>query len=139
MNAYLVVKHLHVTCVALSFAGFAGRGIWLLRGRSLPRRGWRHWLAHVNDTILLVAAIGLVVMSGRYPLADAWLTAKVLGLVAYVILGSIALRQGLPKRTRLGVWLTALAVFGYVVSVALTKSPNGFLLWLAPFNPSGGG
>jgi uncharacterized membrane protein SirB2 len=139
MNAYSAVKHLHVTCVALSFIGFTGRGLWLLCGRSLPRRGWRHWLPHVNDTVLLAAAIALVVMSGQYPLAVAWLTAKVLGLVVYVSLGSIALRQGMTPRTRLVAWLVALMVFGYVVSVALTKNPAGFLILPVALSSNGGG
>lgn len=139
MNAYLLVKHIHVTCVALSCAGFAGRGIWLLCGRCLPEKGWRHWLPHANDTLLLLAAIVLAVMSGQYPIAESWLTAKVLGLVVYVILGSLALRKQMPERARLVLWLAALAVFGYVVSVALTKSPIGFLLWLVTVSPSDGG
>ena len=53
---------------------------------------WIRVLPHINDTVLLSAAVGLVLMSGQYPFVDAWLTAKVLGLTAYIILGSLALR-----------------------------------------------
>jgi uncharacterized membrane protein SirB2 len=139
MNIYLAIKHLHVACVSLSLAGFVGRGLWLLFGRALPKRGWRHWAPHVNDTLLLLAAIALVATSGQYPLAEGWLTAKILGLVVYVTLGSIALRRGIGRTTRLAAWSAALLVFAYVLSVALTKNPTGFLIWLAPFSPSGGG
>lgn len=139
MSVYLAVRQLHIACVMLSVTGFAGRGLWLLSGRSLPRRGWRHWAPHANDTLLLLAAIALTVMSHQYPIVDAWLTAKLLGLVAYVMLGSVALRGGLHRTTRLAVLLAALAAFAYVVSVALSKSAYGFLSWLRPLTSSGGG
>lgn len=139
MSEYLIVKHLHIACVTLSIGGFVGRGIWVLGGRQLPRRGWRHWLPHANDSVLLIAAIALTVMTGQYPLRDAWLTAKVLGLVAYVMLGSIALRDSVGRKTRFAAGLSAVAVIGYVVSVALTKNSYGFLVWLSWFNSSGGG
>jgi hypothetical protein len=31
---------------------------------------------------------------------------------------------------RASAWIGAMLVFGYIVSVALTKDPRGFLLWL---------
>jgi uncharacterized membrane protein SirB2 len=66
-------------------------------------------------------------MSGQYPFVDAWLTAKVLGLTAYIILGSLALRAGSAPGIRISAWLAALVVFGWIVSVALTRQPQGFL------------
>lgn len=131
MSAYLAIRQVHIACVVLSVSGFAGRALWLLAGRSLPRQGWRHWAPHANDTLLLLAAIALAVMSRQYPFVDAWLTAKLVGLATYVILGSLALRTGLAKAARLTALLAALAAFAYVVSVALAKSPYGFLVWLA--------
>jgi uncharacterized membrane protein SirB2 len=62
---------------------------------------------------------------------QSWLTAKLLGLVVYIILGSIALHYGPNKPLRATAWLAALLVFGYIVSVALTHAPQGFLLWLS--------
>ena len=82
-------------------------------------------LPHVNDTVLLAAALALSVMSGWYPFVEAWITAKVFGLIAYIILGSLALQPGRRKGLRLASWLAALAVFGYIVSVALLHDPRG--------------
>lgn len=65
----------------------------------------------------------------QYPFVHDWLTAKVLGLIVYIILGSIALKYGPTKPIRAMAWVAALAVFGYIVSVALTHTPRGFLLW----------
>jgi uncharacterized membrane protein SirB2 len=88
-------------------------------------------LPHINDTVLLTAALWLVLMSGQYPFVDNWLTAKVLGLTAYIILGSLALRAGSTPGVRLLAWLAALAVFGWILSVALTRHPLGLLTTVA--------
>ena len=127
---YLAVKYLHVTCVIVSITGFFLRG-WLTFANSpVMNQRWLKWAPHVNDTLLLAAAIGLAAMSGQYPLADSWLTAKIVGLLAYILLGMVALKAGRSRGVRIVAWLGALAVFGYVVSVALSRNPAGLLLWL---------
>ena len=93
------------------------------------RRRWVRVTPHIIDTVLLASAIGLTWVLEQYPFVHGWLTAKVLGLIAYIILGSIALRYGPTKPIRTAAWIAALIVFGYVVSVALTHTPLGFLLW----------
>lgn len=122
---YLAVKHLHVTCVVLSIAGFFLRGVLMLRDSPLLARRWMKIVPHVNDTVLLVAALTLSWLGGAYPFVDAWLTAKVFGLIAYIILGVLALQPGRPKPLRIAAWAGALAVVGWVVSVALTRHPAG--------------
>lgn len=122
---YLALKHLHITCVILSGAGFFLRGLLMIGESPILRRRWIRIVPHVNDTILLAAALALAVLAHQYPFVAPWVTAKVFGLTAYVVLGSVALKTGRTKRTRVMAWLAALAVFGYVVGVALTKSPWG--------------
>lgn len=123
---YLAFKHLHVTCVIISITGFFLRGLLMWAESPVLRQGWLRWLPHVNDTLLLVAAIALSVLSEQYPLVAPWLTAKIFGLIAYIILGSVALKAGRTRAVRLAAWLLALVVFAYVVSVALSKNPWGF-------------
>jgi uncharacterized membrane protein SirB2 len=64
------------------------------------------------------------------PSRGAWLLAKIIGLVAYIGLGMVALKPGRPPAQRALAWLAALAVFGYIVSVALTRNPLGFIALL---------
>jgi uncharacterized membrane protein SirB2 len=125
--SYLILKHLHITFVVISVAGFTLRGIWMLKDSPLLDRLWVRVVPHVNDTLLLAAAIGLSVVQQQYPFVHDWVTAKVLGLLAYIGFGMFALRRGRSKRVRAGFWLAALASFAYIVSVALTKNPLGFL------------
>lgn len=129
MNTYLLLKHLHVTCVVLSVTGFFLRGVWMLTDSPLLDRLWVRVAPHVNDTLLLLAAIGLSVVQQQYPFVHGWVTAKVLGLLAYIGFGMFALRRGRSKAVRAGFWLASLASFGYIVSVALTRDPRGLLIW----------
>ena len=122
---YFAIKHLHVACVILSGAGFFLRGLLMLTDSPLSGARWLKVAPHINDTLLLGAAIALTVLTSQYPFVDAWVTAKVFGLFAYIVLGSLALKAGRTKRMRVGAWLAAMAVFAWVASVALTKSPWG--------------
>lgn len=123
---YTLVKYVHVASVILSITGFFLRGVLVIRASPLMKARWLGVLPHINDTILLVAALSLAAMSGQYPFVVGWVTAKVLGVMAYIILGSLALRPGSTPRMRVVCWLAAMAVFGWIVSVALSRQPAGF-------------
>jgi uncharacterized membrane protein SirB2 len=129
---YIAIKHLHVACVIVSITGFFLRGLLMLADSPILRRKWLRWAPHVNDALLLTAAIALSVTSAQYPLVEPWLTAKVFGLIAYIMLGSLALKAGRRRGIRLAAWLGALVVFAYVASAALTKNAWGFLAVLGP-------
>jgi uncharacterized membrane protein SirB2 len=131
---YVAIKHLHVACVIVSIAGFILRSLLILAGSPILRQKWLRWAPHVNDTLLLTAAIALSVSSAQYPFVEPWLTAKIFGLIAYIILGSLALKAGRSRGIRLAAWLGALATFAYVASVALSKSPWGYLAALGPLS-----
>jgi uncharacterized membrane protein SirB2 len=124
---YLAVKYVHVISVVLSLTGFFLRGILMMRDSPLLAARWIRVVPHINDTVLLVAALSLAAMSGQYPFVVGWVTAKVLGVIAYIILGALALRDAGTRRMRIACWLASLAVFGWIVSVALTRQPLGFL------------
>lgn len=123
---YTVLKYLHVTCVVLSGAGFALRGVWMVLASPMLERRWVRVLPHVVDSALLASAIALAVSIGQYPLVQGWLTAKVLGLIAYIVLGSIALKRGRTRGMRIATFCAALLAFAYIVAVAATKSAAPF-------------
>ena len=87
---YLAIKHLHITCVALSLAGFLLRGLWMCADSPLLYASLTRRLPHIVDALLLGSAIALAVMSGQAPFVQAWLTAKVAGLLVYIVLGALA-------------------------------------------------
>ncbi|WP_292037880.1 SirB2 family protein [Massilia sp. UBA6681] len=120
---YIALKHLHVTFVALSGLLFLVRGIWMLRASPKLEQRWARIVPHIVDTLLLASAIGLAVVSHQYPGQMPWLTAKVVGLVAYIVLGTIALKRGRTQGLRTAAFVGALACFAYIVAVAVTKNP----------------
>ena len=124
---YLLVKQVHVACAVLSVAGFALRGALMLRDSALLQSRVARVAPHVVDTLLLASAIALAWQSGQYPFAQSWLTAKLLALIAYIVLGTIALKRGRTKGLRTVAFWLALLVVLYIVSVALTRNPLGFL------------
>jgi uncharacterized membrane protein SirB2 len=73
--------------------------------------------------VLLASAVALAVMTRQYPFVSAWLNAKVIALVLYIGLGTVALKRGRSKRTRVAAWIAAQLVLLYIVSVALTRDP----------------
>ena len=126
MVDYLVIKAVHVTCVAVSYALFLVRGIWMIRDSAMLERRWVKVLPHVNDTLLLVAAIALALALRQYPFVHGWLTAKVAALAGYIVLGRVALRPGRARAARVAAWIAAQIVFLYIVAVAYTR--NALLL-----------
>ncbi|HRE18788.1 MAG TPA: SirB2 family protein [Rhodocyclaceae bacterium] len=128
MLDYLAIKHIHLTCVALSGAGFLLRGVWMLADSPRLQTRWVKVVPHVVDTGLLASAIALAVISQQYPIAQGWLTAKVIGLLAYIGFGTMALKRGKTKGRRTLFLVLALLTFAYIVGVALTRSASLRLL-----------
>ena len=121
--SYLILKHLHVTCVVLSGLGFCLRGWWMLRESPLRQHRLTRILPHIVDTLLLGSALTMAWMSGQYPFVQGWLTAKLCGLLAYILLGMMALKRGRTQAIQARYFGLALLAYAYIVSVALTRSP----------------
>jgi uncharacterized membrane protein SirB2 len=118
-----ILKAVHVGSAMLSITGFVLRGMWMLQGSPLLKARATRILPHVVDTVLLVSALALALRSAQYPFVHAWLTAKVLALLAYIVLGSIALKYGRSRRVRALSYGLALGVFLYIIAVAIARSP----------------
>lgn len=125
---YAAFKHIHLLTVALSLGLFALRGIWMLLGSAQLHKRWVKIVPHIIDTLLLVSAIGLMIQIQQYPLTHGWITAKVVGLIAYIVLGTIALKRGKTQGVRVTALIAAFAVIAYIVGVAIRHNA---LSWLA--------
>ena len=114
-------------CAALSILGFIIRTIWMLRESPLLQKRAVKIVPHIVDTLLLLSAIGLVGLIGFGPNA-AWLSAKIAGLIVYIVLGTLALKRGRTKGARAVSGLLAIIVFAFVASVARAHNPLGFFM-----------
>lgn len=128
---FLLILHLHVTCVVLSGSLFVVRGIMRLREMPLANHRVLRMLSYLIDTTLLTAAILLTLIIRQYPLKADWLTVKVVLLVVYVVLGSLALKRARTLRTRILAFLGAIAIYGYIISVAVAHEPLGVFRLIA--------
>jgi uncharacterized membrane protein SirB2 len=120
---YALLKQVHVACAAGTGVLFVVRGGLMLAMPGALRSRWARILPHVIDTVLLAAALGMLWLARLNPADAPWLLAKITALVVYVGLGTIALKRGRTRGARLAAWILALAVFAYIVAVALSKKP----------------
>lgn len=125
---YLQIKWIHVVAVVLSGSLFALRGLLMLARSPWTNHPALRWLSYAIDTTLLTAALMLTAIVHQYPFVQPWLTVKVLLLVVYIALGTLALKRGRTRRVRTVCYFAAIAVFAFIVGVARTHDPRGSLL-----------
>lgn len=123
---YLQIRTVHIWAVTASGLLFALRGgAFNLLGARWPKALPVRLLSWTIDSILLTAALMLMTVVRQYPFVDSWLTAKVVLLVVYIGLGALAFAAARPRRTRIGFWIAALVVFGFILTVARAHDPLG--------------
>ena len=124
------IKFIHICCVVFSFSGFLLRGLWMLNDSPALNKKWVKVVPHIIDTTLLLSALGLVYILGLSVFENDWLLAKIIALVVYVFLGTIALKRGKTKKIKIAALLLAVTTFLYIVSVAIMKSIYGYMIVL---------
>jgi uncharacterized membrane protein SirB2 len=115
---YPLLRHAHMGLVGLSVGLFALR--W-------PMQRSVRVLSMTIDTGLLVAGATLWWLLQINPLVQTWLGFKLLLLVAYVVLGTFALKRARSWLGKLVCGALALAVVAHMVAMALTRQPKGWL------------
>lgn len=126
MAYYTLLKHLHLTTIAVTFTLFVLRGVWMMADSPRLQARWVRVLPHINDTLLFSSGLALAILLGQYPFVDGWLTAKLIALLAYIVLGTFALKRGKTRGQRTAAWIAALLVFAYMVAVARAHAPWPF-------------
>ena len=121
---YFELKALHVAAVATSIGLFVLRAALRIADSRWLQRPVLRIAPHIVDSVLLASAVLLTLILHQYPFVDGWLTAKLLALVAYVVLGSIAIRRGRTPLVRGVALLGALVSVSYIVATALHHDPD---------------
>ena len=122
---YLPLRHTHIACAILTVALFVLRGGLMLADSPWQRNVVLRYLPHAVDTVLLTTALMLTTVIHQYPFATGWLTTKVVLLVVYIVLGSIALKRGRTRRIRIAAFVAALLTVGFLLTVARAHDPAG--------------
>jgi uncharacterized membrane protein SirB2 len=132
--SFLALKHLHVSAVVLSALGFLIRGALVWRESPLAERPWLRRSSHSIDTVLLCAALGMLWVGHRNPFAEPWLATKIACLIAYIVVGALALKRAPTLRLRRTCFVLAVLLLANIVTVALTRNSWGLA---GLFRPAG--
>ncbi|KAA8668796.1 SirB2 family protein [Pantoea dispersa] len=123
---YPLIKNFHLLTVAITITLFLLRFYWLTTGSALLQRRWVRIVPHINDTFLLLSGALLVLITHFYPFTPqgSWLTEKLLAVIIYIALGSVALsRRPRSMATRWVACLVAVVALLLVIKLAMTKMP----------------
>ena len=126
---YPLIKNLHALAAIVTITGFILRGYWMMTNRDILQHRVTRTVPHIVDTIFLLSGIAMLVMLSLNPLTQSWLLAKFAGLILYILLGTVAIRRGSTLQIRTIAFIAALSVFGYIVGVALSKSPASWMAY----------
>lgn len=131
IDFYPQIRHIHISLVLVSGGLFLARGVGVLRGASWPMAAGVRRASYSIDTALLGAALMLVHILQLNPLVVGWLGTKLVLLLVYIGLGSMALKRAKTPRGRLGFLIASMLCYGYMLTVARTHSPWGVLAFWA--------
>ena len=125
---YPEIRLLHIVAALTSGGLFVLRGLAMWAGSSLGMTAAVRYLSYSIDTVLFGAAVTLAAMLHRVPLADRWITVKIALVLAYIVLGSLALKRAPTLRGRRIGLVAAVAVFLLIYGVARSR---GAAIWAA--------
>lgn len=130
LEHYFLIKHLHIATATLSLLFFMVRAWWSVGESPWLERRWVRVLPHVNDTLLLTLGVLLMVMLRMWPQQNPWLAAKLIALLLYIGLGTVAIKRGRSPAVRGAAALAAVVTFAYMLGAALNHSPLSWLVVL---------
>lgn len=124
MESYVLLRHAHLSLVALSLLGFVARAVGVLAGAAWPMQDGLRRAVVVVDSLLLAAGLGLWSLLSWA--AMPWLFAKFGWLLAYILLGSLALRRAPGRGAKAVCLLLALGCAAQLLTTAISRHPLGF-------------
>ncbi len=129
-EAYLWIRLVHIGLALASGALFAARGLAVLLGSGIAMAAPVRRLSVAIDSALLLAALLLLTALQGAPLGQPWLHAKLALLVAYIAVGTLALKRARTPALRAVAYAGALLCFVCMFAIARQHDPLGFLAWL---------
>lgn len=124
------LKILHLAAVLLSVGGFLARGLLMWRQSPLNEALWVRRVPHLVDTLLLGSAVAMLWVSGRSPANEPWLEMKLWCVLAYIVLGALALKRAPTLVLRRLCFGLAVFMLTHIVVIARTRNPQGLLSWV---------
>ncbi|MDP5292505.1 SirB2 family protein [Oceanimonas sp. CHS3-5] len=120
---YQLLLKAHLVLVVLGFLSFVLRTWWGVTGSARLHNALALKAHKVVTLLMLISALGLCLVIGQYPVTDAWLTEKLLLLVAYVAVAMLAFRPVAPARQRYVLAGISCGLFATMLLIAKSHTP----------------
>ena len=128
---YAQIKAVHIVAVLASGVLFVTRGLMVQSGhKALAMTASLRYASYGVDTVLLTAALMLATILPAALFANHWLAVKIVLLVMYVVLGSLALERAQSARARTAAFIAALCVYVTIIGIARAHNPMGWVALL---------
>lgn len=118
----LTLKGIHVFCAYATGLGFLLRGVIAILQSPLGQHRIAKKLPHIIDTFLFSSGLLMAYSWSISPMAQPWLSAKLIALLFYIAFGLLMLRWGDTDRKRWIGLLGGLLTYIYIVGAAHSKS-----------------
>ena len=122
---YVLLKQVHVFFALTSIIGFMLRWNWRMSGSFLSQMKLTKIAPHVIDTFFLITGVALTFTINQYPFSTAWLTAKITGLLVYIVLAMFAMSGKISRPWQIAAFFAAVSTYAWILTVARFKSPWG--------------
>jgi len=120
LDHYQAVKQAHIGSVVASVALFVARGIGVQMRARWPMRAAVRWTSVAIDTLLISAGGLLWWMLSLNPVRERWLGAKLLLVVVYIVIGSLALKRAPTQRAKAFAFVASIVCVAVVAVIAIT-------------------
>lgn len=118
-----MIKSIHMLFAILSVSGFISRIMLAEFKPTLLQAKLAKIAPHIIDTLLILTGLTLVFQGNWLAGEYGWIISKIIILLVYIGLGVLAMRNTDMKRW--GYFVGALACFGYILFIAISK--HGFI------------
>jgi uncharacterized membrane protein SirB2 len=116
---YLMIKHLHLTIIVLTFVFFVINLVLTMKGSDMAKNKFLKITPHILYTLFVVTFIYLTTVIELYPFVNGWASSKLAGFVFYVLSITLALKWAKNNMWRIAgaisafFWLAMTARLGF--------------------------
>ena len=114
----ITLLYTHMGCALVSILLFIWRGVAMWVERPVTNILYRRVLPDSVDTVLLFSGLYMAFVLEYSLLESGWLAVKMIGLLAYIILGAEALKYGRSKLVKRSCFIAAITVFVFIIIAA---------------------
>jgi len=116
----MILTKAHSGIAGLALLIYVVRGVMMLASSS--KTNSRGILGIASIITLILFGLGVyVALTKHLSFADSFVLTKIIGILLFVALGTVALKQGLSKPVAIVLWLLGLAVFIYTYLIGMHK------------------